>query len=149
MGTYLQNFNNHNIDLVQIIAASKSLLNVYSAIADNPNNANMTKANYADAMQLIRYLVSDEGQQLFANYGVSSYGQPLFQPYIPLVRSQSNQTLLEWIKAYAFLQGSECPPQFRYQADDMYQSTQAPQLLVSPAWVTERKMAYWTPLVKA
>ena len=80
MGTYLQNFNNHNIDLVQIIGASKSLLNVYSAISDNPNNANMTKANYAGAMQLIRYLVSDEGQQLFANYGVSNYGQALFAP---------------------------------------------------------------------
>ena len=151
MGTYLQNFNNHNIDLVQIIGASKSLLNVYSAIADNPNNANMTKTNYAGAMQLIRYLVSDEGQQLFATYGVSNYGQALFQPYIPLVRSQSNQTLLGWIKAYAFFQGSECPPQFRYQADDLYAATQAvaPQLSVSLQLNTERKMAHWTPLLKA
>ena len=150
MGTYLQNFNNHNIDLAQIIGASKSLLNVYSAIADNPNNSNMTKTNFAGAMQLIRYLVSDEGQQLFANYGVSNYGQPLFQPYIPLLMSQSNQTLLGWIKAYAFLQGSECPPQFRYQADDLYPPTQgaAPQLSVSLQWNTERKMAHWTPLLK-
>ncbi len=150
MGTYLQNFNNHNIDLVLLIGASKSMLNVYSAIADNPNNANMTKANYAGAMQLIRYLVSDEGQQLFANYGVSNYGQALFAPYIPLAKSQSNQTLLGWIKAYAFFQGSECPPQFRYQADDLYPAQgSAPQLLVLPAWVTERKMAYWTQLLKA
>jgi tungstate transport system substrate-binding protein len=151
MGTYLQNFKNHNIDLVQIISASRSLLNVYSAIADNPNNANMTKTNFAGAMQLITYLVSDEGQQLFADYGVSTFGQPLFQPYIPLVKSQSNQTLLGWIKAYAFFQGSECPPQFRYQADDLYSAAQtfAPQLSIIPAWVMERKMAYWTPLVKA
>ena len=151
MGTYLQNFNNHNIDLVQIIGASKSLLNVYSAIADNPNNANMTKTNYAGAMKLIRYLVSDEGQQLFSTYGVSNYGQALFQPYIPLVTSQNNQTLLGWIKAYAFFQGSECPPQFRYQADDLYAATQAiaPQLSVSLQLNTERKMAHWTPLLKA
>jgi len=151
MGTYLQNFNNHNIDLVQIIGASKSLLNVYSAIADNPNNANMTKTNYAGAMQLIRYLVSNEGQQLFANYGVSQYGQPLFYPYIPLAKSQSNQTLLGWIKSYAFFQGSECPPQFQYQASDLYSSIlgAAIQLSVSLQWNTERKMAYWTRLLKA
>jgi tungstate transport system substrate-binding protein len=151
MGTYLRNFKNHNIDLVQIISASRSLLNVYSAIADNPNNANLTKTNFAGAMQLITYLVSDEGQQLFADYGVSTFGQPLFQPYVPLVKSQSNQTLLGWIKAYAFFQGSECPPQFRYQADDLYPATQATasQLSVILAWAMERKMAYWTPLVKA
>jgi tungstate transport system substrate-binding protein len=151
MGTYLQNFNNHNIDLVQIIAASRSLLNVYSAIADNPNNANMTKTNFAGAMQLIRYLVSDEGQQLFAGYGVSTFGQPLFQPYIPLAKSQSNQTLLGWIEAYAFFQGSECPQQFRYQADDLYSATQAigHQLSVMTEWVMERKIASWTLLVKA
>jgi len=151
MGTYLQNLKNHNIDLVQIIGASKSLLNVYSAIADNPNNPNMTKTNFAGSMQLIRYLVSDEGQQLFANYGVSNYGQPLFQPYIPLAQSQGNQTLLGWIKAYAFFQGSECPPRFRYQADDLYPPTEgaAPQLSVSLQWNRERKMAHWTPLPKA
>lgn len=151
MGTYLQNFNNHNIDLVQIIGAGKSLLNVYSAIADNPNNANMTKTNFSGAMQLIRYLVSDEGQQLFADYGVSNYGQPLFRPYVTLAKSQSNQTLLEWIKGYAFLQGSECPPQFRYEADDLYPPTQgaAPLLSVSLGPNTERKMAHWTPLQKA
>jgi len=120
MGTYLQNFDNHNIDLVKLIGASKSLLNVYSAIADNPNNANMTKTNFEGAMQFIKYLVSDDGQNLFANYGVSQYNQSLFNPYIPLAKSQSNQTLLSWIQSYAFFQGSECPSQFRYQADDLY-----------------------------
>jgi tungstate transport system substrate-binding protein len=151
MGTYLQNFINHNIDLVQTIGATKSLLNVYSAIADDPRNANMTKTNYAGAMQLIRYLASDEGQELFASYGVSKFGQSLFQPYIPLVKSQSNQTLLGWIQSYAFIEGSECPPQFRYEADDLYSSAQTPalQLSVSLLWNTERKMAYWTPLLKA
>jgi hypothetical protein len=111
----------------------------------------MTRTNFAGSMQLIRYLLSDEGQQLFANYGVSSFGQSLFQPYIPLVKSQSNQTLLEWIKTYAILQGSECPPQFRYQADDLYSTLQviAPQLSVSPQWNMERKRAYWIPLLKA
>jgi tungstate transport system substrate-binding protein len=142
MATYLQNFDNHNIDLVIHIGASKSLLNVYSAIADNPNNPNMTKTNFAGSMQFIRYLVSDEGQQLFANYGVSQYGQALFSPYVPLATSQSNQTLLGWIQSYAFFQGSECPPQFRYNANDLY-SVQASVFMSAAAWVMERKMALW------
>ena len=157
MGTYLQNFDNHNIDLVKLVGASKSMLNVYSAIADNPNNANMTKANYAGAMQFIRYLVSDEGQQLFANYGVSQYGQALFQPYVPLAKNQSNQTLLGWIHDYAFFQGSECPPQFRYNADDLYSAqasafTWLTSYVLHPSswtWATERKMAYWTQSQRA
>jgi tungstate transport system substrate-binding protein len=120
MGTYLQNFANHNIELVTLIEASKSLLNVYSAIADNPNNANMTNTNFEGAMQFIKYLVSDDGQNVFANYGVNQYHQSLFNPYIPLAKGQSNQTLLGWIQSYAFFQGSECPSQFRYQADDLY-----------------------------
>ena len=155
MGTYLQNFNNHNIDLVKLVGASKSMLNVYSAISDNPNNANMTKTNYAGAMQFIRYLVSDEGQQLFANYGVSQYGQALFQPYVPLAMSQSNQTLLGWIHDYAFFQGSECPAQFRYNADDLYTAQASaltwltPYVLHPSSWATERKMAYWTQSQRA
>jgi len=151
VGTYLQNIKNHNIDLVQIIGGSKSLLNVYSAVVDNPKNANMTKTNFSGSMQLIRYLLSEEGQHLFAEYGVSDYGKSLFQPYVPLAKSQSNQTLLEWIKAYAFLQGSECPPQFRYEADDLYAQNQgaSPLLSVSLQSNAERKMAYWTPLQKA
>ena len=147
MGTYLQNFVNHNIDLVKLVGASKSMLNVYSAIADNPNNANMTKTNFGGAMQLIRYLASDEGQQLFASYGVSQYGQALFQPYIPLVKSQSNQTLIKWIQDYAFFQGSECPSQFRYQADDLYLTLIAPILLQISD--TERPLARWTQSLKA
>ncbi|MGD0421825.1 MAG: substrate-binding domain-containing protein [Candidatus Bathyarchaeia archaeon] len=137
-GTYLQNFDNHNIDLVKLVSASKSLLNVYSAIADNPNNANMTKTNFEGAMQFIEYLVSDDGQNVFANYGVSQYNQSLFSPYVPLAQSQSNQTLLGWIQSYAFFQGSECPSQFRYQADDLY-STQGILseliLLVPLTWI--------------
>ena len=137
MGTYLQNFDNHNIDLVKLVGASKSLLNVYSAIADNPNNANMTKTNFQGAMQFIEFLASDDGQSLFANYGMSQYGQALFSPYIPLAKSQSNQTLLGWIQSYAFFQGSECPPQFRYQSDDLYsaQGILSELLAVPLAWI--------------
>jgi hypothetical protein len=125
IGSYLLNFNNHNIDLVKLVEAGKSMLNVYSAIADNPKNANMTKANFEGAMQLIKYLVSNEGQDLFANFGLSKYGMPLFSPYIKLLESQSDPTIIQWIGEYAFFEGSECPQQFRYQAEGLY-SAQAP-----------------------
>jgi len=157
IGTYLSNFDKHNIDLVTLIQANKSMLNVYSAIANNPHNANMTRANYAGAMQLIRYLVSDEGQQLFANYGVSNYGQALFQPYVPLVKSQSNQTLLGWIRELAFFEGSECPPQFRNNSEDLYLlqgsvltfPTSYVLHFSSWAWIMERRILYWTRFQRA
>jgi len=148
VGTYLVNYNNHNINLVRLVVQSKALLNVYSAIADNPLNANMTKTNFAGAMQFIRYLVSNDTQQLIANYGVAQYGQSLFYPYVPLAASQSNQTLLGWIQAYAFFQGSECPPQFRYNASDLY-STGAIVFISALSWVLERKMLLWTLSSKA
>lgn len=129
--SYMLNFNNQNIDLVRVVEAGKSMLNVYSAIADDPRNANMTKTNFDGSMQLIKYLVSDEGQQLFADYGVSQYGKPLFGPYIKLLQTNSDPLgndpaqLVQWISEYAFFEGSECPQQFRHQAEGLY-SAQAP-----------------------
>jgi len=150
IGTYLLNFNNHNIDLVELVEAGKSMLNVYSAIADNPKNANMTRANFEGSMQFIRYLVSDEGQQLFADFGTSKYGMPLFKPYVKLLQSQSDPTLIQWISDLAFFEGSECPQQFRYQAEDLYSIPPAVPVLVmsmlteveqrkAPAWIRSSK----------
>lgn len=113
VGTYLLNFRNHNIDLIKLVESGKSMLNVYSVIAGNPKNSNMTRANFEGSMQLIMYLVSSEGQDLFANFGVK-YGEVLFKPYLKLVESQSNPELIGWIHDLAFIEGSECPPEFRY-----------------------------------
>jgi tungstate transport system substrate-binding protein len=149
--SYLLNFNNHNIDLAKVVEASKSMLNVYSAIADDPRNANMTKTNFQGSMQLIKYLASDEGQQLFADYGVSQYGKPLFGPYLKLLQTKSDPLgndptqLIQWISDYAFFEGSECPQQFRYQAEGLY-SMQAPVpvLLISIATpIGQRKAPAW------
>ena len=146
--SYLLNFNNHNIDLAKLVEAGKSMLNVYSAIADDPRNANMTKTNFDGSMQLIRYLVSEEGQQLFADYGTSQYGKPLFGPYLKLLQSKSDPLgndpgqLIQWISEYAFFEGSECPQQFRYRAEGLY-SNQAPVpvLLVSILTGVEQRKA--------
>jgi hypothetical protein len=107
------------------------MLNVYSAIADDPRNANMTKTNFDGSMMLIKYLVSDEGQQLLANYAVSQDGKPAFGPYVKLLQTKNDPLgndptqLIQWISDYAFFQSSECPEQFRYEAEGLY-STQAP-----------------------
>jgi tungstate transport system substrate-binding protein len=149
--SYLTNFTNHNIAIVILVGANQSLLNVYSAIVDDPRNANMTKTNFEGSMQLIRYLVSDEGQQLIADYGTDKFGKPLFGPYLKLLQTNSDPLgndpaqLTQWISAYAFLDGSECPPQFRYQAEDLY-SAQAsvPVFLVSIlTGVEQRKAPAW------
>ena len=155
-GTYLTNLDNRNIDLVKLVESGKSMLNVYSAIADDPRNANMTKTNFVGSMQLIKYLVSDEGQQLFADYGTSKFGKPLFGPYVNLLRSKSdplgnNSTqLIQWISDYAFLEGSECPQQFRYQAEGLY-SVQAPVTVfyLWPAGFEQRQATRWTRSLKA
>jgi len=120
VGTYLLNFNNRNIDLVRLVESGKSLLNVYSAIVDNPSKANTTKSNFEGSMKLVRYLVSSEGQDLFASFGAAKYGQPLFKPYLRLLESQSDSDIIGWIRDSAFFEGSECPQRFRYQADELY-----------------------------
>ena len=127
MGTYLAYLDNGQISLNIEIQSQQALLNVYSAIIDNPQN--ITNANFNAAKIFVAYLVSDEGQQLIANFGLATYKQQLFAPFVPLVsNTQPNATLLGWIKSYAYIgvppsinaSGTECPPQFRYNADNLY-----------------------------
>ncbi len=156
--SYLLNFKNHNIDLMEMAGnGQKSMLNVYSAIADDPRNANMTKTNFQGSMQLIKYFVSDEGQQLFADYAVSPDGKPAFGPYLKLLQTKNDPLgndpaqMIQWISDYAFLEGSECPPQFRYQADDLY-LLQTPVLVMVISILTgpeQRKASSWIQSLKA
>jgi tungstate transport system substrate-binding protein len=120
LGSYLNNFKQGNIQLKIVVQATKDLLNVYSVIADNPQNSNLTQTNFAAEMLFIQYMTSDEGQQMLANYGKATVGQSLFYPYVPLVTSGSNDTLLGWIQNYAFINGTECPPAYRYNAGNLY-----------------------------
>jgi len=129
MGTYLAYYTPGNIQLKIQIQAQKALLNVYSAIIDNPQSAALTGINFNAAMTFVNFLVSDEGQQLIGNYGVTSYNQSLFTPFVPLASGTvSNDTLLGWIKSYAYMNstpaisasGTECPSQYRYNAGDLY-----------------------------
>jgi tungstate transport system substrate-binding protein len=129
MGTYLAYYNEGDIQLKTQIQAQQSLLNVYSAIIDDPRNSALSNTNFNASLLFVNFLVSDEGQQLIGNYGKIAYGQSLFTPFVPLASGTvSNETLLGWIKTYAYINsnnqisasGTECPPTFRYNADTLY-----------------------------
>jgi tungstate transport system substrate-binding protein len=152
IGTFLSYSTQGNIpNLKVIIQAQKALLNVYSAIIDDPRNDALSHTNYDASLKFVSYLVSTEGQQLIADYGISTYGQQLFSPFVPLASGTSaNATLLGWIQGYAYINstnqisanGNECPSAFRYNAGDLYSASYdavatqilAPQL-ISPNYV--------------
>jgi tungstate transport system substrate-binding protein len=120
--SYLTNTNNGNIQMKIVVQGFRELLNVYSLIVDNPLNANLTQTNFAASMLFELYLVSEEGQNLLANYGTSTFGAPLFNPFVPLVFTGSNATLLSWIQSYAYIpsNATECPSAYRYDAGYLY-----------------------------
>ena len=76
MGTYLA--YKGKLDLVPIIDKGAILLNVYSAIAINPEKLSKTETEMAN--NLISFLTSPEIQELIGDYGVDEYGVQLFIP---------------------------------------------------------------------
>ncbi len=76
VGTYLA--YEGKLELVSIVDKGSILLNVYSAIAVNPEKAGGVKIDMAN--NLINFLVSPEIQRLIGNYGVEKYGMRLFTP---------------------------------------------------------------------
>lgn len=67
------------IDLAPIVDKGDILLNVYSAIAINPERHKKTKIEMANSM--ISFLTSPKIQELIGNYGVKEYGSQLFIPW--------------------------------------------------------------------
>ena len=76
MGTYLA--YKGKLELVPIVDKGDILLNVYSAIAVNPENVKVKKLDMAN--NLIGFLTSPEVQELIGNYGIKEYGMQLFTP---------------------------------------------------------------------
>jgi tungstate transport system substrate-binding protein len=124
IGTYLKFYTDGIISLPALITEEQSLLNVYSVMAVKQTvPANQTvheQINYNDAMDFIKYLVSPETQQLITNYGKDTYGQSLFSDAVQPLKDNAPQPLVSWIKAYAFFDGSECPPQYRNGFPELY-----------------------------
>jgi len=76
VGTYLA--YKGKLELAPIIDKGAILLNVYSAIAINPEKVPTTKIDMAN--NLISFLTSPEIQELIGKYGVKEYGIQLFTP---------------------------------------------------------------------
>ena len=76
MGTYLA--YQGDLQLVPLVDSGDILLNVYSAIAINPEENPKTNADMA--ARLIDFLTSPEIQELIGKYGVKEYGMQLFTP---------------------------------------------------------------------
>lgn len=76
MGTFLS--YKGKVELVPIVDEGSALLNVYSAIAVNPDKN--PKTSYEMADNLINFLTLPEIQKLIGNYGVDQYGMSLFVP---------------------------------------------------------------------
>ncbi len=118
IGTYLSLYKPGTIQLQAIITGGKSLLNVYSVMAVNP--AKVNNVSFSDAIDFIKWLVSDIGQQVIDNYGVSQYGQHLFHGAVQALKNNSPQPDVSWIQSYAYFNGTECPTQYRDGHPELY-----------------------------
>ncbi|MFH1328490.1 MAG: substrate-binding domain-containing protein [Candidatus Bathyarchaeota archaeon] len=114
MGSYLNNYVRGNIDLDIVVDAGKETLNVYSAIACDPRNPDLAHVKFNRAMSFIKFLASDEIQDLFAEFGVDTFGQPLFNPAVEILETNSDPATASWIRQLAFFDGTECPADKQY-----------------------------------
>ena len=119
MGSYLNNYVSGNIELVILVQAGKETLNVYSAIACDPQNADLEHVKFDEAMKFINFLVSDEVQEVFADFGVEEFGQALFNPAVKLLAQNTDPTIASWIRDAAFINGTECPADKRYNSGSL------------------------------
>ena len=117
MATYLKNYDNGNIELVKIVDSGKETLNVYSAILVNPEVSPNT--NYDIAEHFLRYLLTDEVQEMLAGYGLDEFGSTLFHPWVPETEEPGAE-IVDWVEEYAFIDGEECPNEYRYESGDLY-----------------------------
>jgi tungstate transport system substrate-binding protein len=156
-GTYLAYYDQGNIQLKPVIQSQQALLNVYSAIIDDPRNSNLTATHFDASLTFVNWLVSDEGQQLIANFGVSTYHQQLFSPFVPLASGAApNATLLSWIQGYSYItanntiavSGNECPQQYRYNTGNLYSASYDVLPSPSPSIAVIATNAYTIPAKK-
>jgi len=118
MGTYLKYYTDQLISLKVLVEEGKELLNVYSAIA--VNEAYNSEVNFNASITFIKFLVSDEGQQIIDQFGHGVYSQKLFYPVVELLKENTDLTLVGWIQESAYFDGSECPPEYQDNCKELY-----------------------------
>ncbi len=118
MGTYLKYGEAGILSLEVMVESVPSLLNVYSAIAVNPDT--VMNAEFVSAMAFIKFLISEQGQAIIGEYGLEHYGRNLFNPAVKLLETESDPKVTRWIEEAAFFMGSECPPEYRRGDINLY-----------------------------
>jgi tungstate transport system substrate-binding protein len=118
MGTYLKYHKDEIITLKTLVTQGEELVNVYSAIAGNPTKH--SHINFDDAITFIEFLISEEGQEIIANFGKNLYDQSLFYPAVNLLEQNTDPTIVQWIRNYAFFDGYECPPEYWDNHPELY-----------------------------
>ena len=118
MGTYLKYYKDGIVSLQALVTEGEELLNVYSAIAGNQTKH--SGINFDGAITFIKFLISEEGQEIIANLGKDVYGQSLFYPAVNLLKYNTDPTMVQWIKNYAFFDGYECPPEYQDNYSELY-----------------------------
>lgn len=119
IGTYLKYFGGGLISLEVLVSEDKELLNVYSAIAVNPDR--VSGVNFEDAITFIRFLISDEAQKSIEHYQKDVYGRSLFHPAVNLLKEDTEPILTQWIREFAFFNGTECPTEYRRGHPELYE----------------------------
>ncbi len=66
------------LNLVTLVEKGEIFLNVYAAMAINPDKISTAKIKVAN--NFTNWLISDEIQKIIGTYGVAEYGRPLFYP---------------------------------------------------------------------
>jgi tungstate transport system substrate-binding protein len=118
MGTYLKYYSDDLIGLEVVVDTGEELLNVYSVIAvDKSYNP---EVNFDAAITFIKFLISVEGQQIIDEFGEDKYPKKLFFPAVQLLRENLNPILVDWIEDFAFLNGEECPEEYREGYSELY-----------------------------
>lgn len=118
VGTYLKYSKEGLISLKALVTEEQELLNVYSVLA--VNQTLHQHVNFEDAIVFIKFLISEECQQLIENYGKDEYGQSLFHGAVQPLKQNSSSQITQWIEDYAFFRDSECPPEYRGGHPELY-----------------------------
>jgi tungstate transport system substrate-binding protein len=117
VATYLKNYKNGNIELVKVVDSGKDTLNVYSAIVCDPDTN--PRGMFDGSMEFLRFLLSDEAQTMLVTYGEEEFGSTLFKPWLPELENPDSE-IVSWVEEFAYIDGGECPTQYRQGAGDLY-----------------------------
>jgi hypothetical protein len=74
---------------------------------------------FEGSMEFLRFLLSDEVQTMLVTYGEEDFGSTLFKPWLPELENPDSE-IVSWVEEYAYIDGGECPAEYRQNAADLY-----------------------------